>query len=485
MANKKNVKKSISKDKIYEYPVKGMHCKACETIIAMEIGEQLDVSDVTASLKTRTVSFIAQAEPDETVLNEVLKSLDYELGVEKLGFFTKDKWTYLIAAATVLIAGLLVVLFGLIGQSTGFDISNVIGQFDDVPPLFGVIMGLVAGVSTCAALVGGLVASVSANYSESHPELAAGQKFAPHLFFNLGRIGGFAVFGAIIGALGSAFSLSTILTSSLLLVSAFVMLVLGLQLSGIFPKLAVGLSTSEGFLEKIGFHRRKNAEYSHLNSAILGILTFFLPCGFTLTVQLYSATLENPILAAITMALFAVGTTPGLLLIGGTTSAINPGKSEVGMRVFNIFGVIITIAALYFGTNAVQSLAVDITSASNFTVVSVDSDSSANEPGSGVKADNSPSIKQYKVTFTGTQGDLTGGDIKIKRGESVQIIVEAQGNGAGCMAAIQLEGLSALSPQYLKKGNTIKFDITPNKAGEYFFTCAMGIKFDGAKIIVV
>jgi sulfite exporter TauE/SafE len=66
----------------------------------------------------------------------------------------------------------------------------------------------VAGVSTCMALVGGLVLGLSSRYAEIHPESTMMQKFVPHFYFNLGRVIGFGILGGIIGSLGAVFSLS-------------------------------------------------------------------------------------------------------------------------------------------------------------------------------------------------------------------------------------------------------------------------------------
>ena len=70
------------------------------------------------------------------------------------------------------------------------------------------LIGLAAGFSTCMALVGGLVLGISARFAENHPDATRVQKFRPHLFFNLGRIASFTLFGGLIGLFGKVFHLS-------------------------------------------------------------------------------------------------------------------------------------------------------------------------------------------------------------------------------------------------------------------------------------
>jgi sulfite exporter TauE/SafE len=68
--------------------------------------------------------------------------------------------------------------------------------------------------------------------------------------------------------------------------------------------------------------RIRGSEYSHKNSFVLGASTFFLPCGFTQAMQLYAMSSGNVFSGALIMGVFAVGTTPGLLSIGGLTSVL-------------------------------------------------------------------------------------------------------------------------------------------------------------------
>lgn len=54
---------------------------------------------------------------------------------------------------------------------------------------FIILIGLVAGFSTCMALVGGLILGLSTKFAASHSDLTARQKFVPHIFFGLFNLG--------------------------------------------------------------------------------------------------------------------------------------------------------------------------------------------------------------------------------------------------------------------------------------------------------
>src|SRR5262245_47916885 len=70
-------------------------------------------------------------------------------------------------------------------------------QLDLLPKQFGVsetmsyglvsIIGLVASVSSCIAVTGGLLVAVAAKYNEATSNLTPTQRMKPHVYFNAGR----------------------------------------------------------------------------------------------------------------------------------------------------------------------------------------------------------------------------------------------------------------------------------------------------------
>jgi len=186
-----------------------------------------------------------------------------------------------------------------------------------------VLIGLTAGFSTCMALIGGIVLGVSARFSQSHSGATAVEKFKPHLFFNLGRIISYTVLGGAIGLLGSFFQFSGTSLGLVTAAVALVMLTLGLQLTGLFPRLKnVGITTPKFIGNLLGIKVKSDKEYSHKNAFLMGASTFFLPCGFTQAMQLYAVSTGSFTAGAAIMGVFALGTAPGLLSIGGLTAAI-------------------------------------------------------------------------------------------------------------------------------------------------------------------
>ena len=97
----------------------------------------------------------------------------------------------------------------------------------------------------------------------------------------------------------------------LLLVAAVVLVVAGARLTGVSPRGggggggATGRSQchpSAGLARILRIEEREQRRYSDRNAALLGALTFFLPCGFTQTVQLFALSTGRPATAAAAMA---------------------------------------------------------------------------------------------------------------------------------------------------------------------------------------
>src|SRR5882762_9377727 len=129
----------------------------------------------------------------------------------------------------------------------------VLGQLNLLPNQFGVsetmsyglvfVIGLVASVSSCIAVTGGLLVAVAAKYNEASTALTPVQRIKPHIYFNAGRILSYTLLGGAIGALGAALTLSPQVNGLLTIVASVVMILLGLQMLRLLPAVTRWLPT--------------------------------------------------------------------------------------------------------------------------------------------------------------------------------------------------------------------------------------------------
>jgi uncharacterized protein len=207
------------------------------------------------------------------------------------------------------------------------------------------VIGIIASLSTCMAVVGGLLLSMSATFARE------GDKVRPQLLFHVGRILSFFVLGGVIGMVGATFQLGTIGTFALGVIIGLVMLLLGLNLLDVFHWTKRLQPSMPKFLSK---HAMGVSKLNHtLTPALVGIATFFLPCGFTQSMQIYTLSTGSFIKGGLTMLAFALGTLPVLALISFSSFSIqNNSKSGI---FFKSAGLIVITFALF---NLINTLVV-------------------------------------------------------------------------------------------------------------------------------
>jgi len=446
----------MSEIKKISLPVKGMHCRSCEMLIENKIKELPGVKRVTVDYKRNLAEiYYDEVKPSTEAVALAITKAGYSLGVEeKSGWFSKNKTDYLdLGLAALILLGIY-----LIAKAFGFSSSSILPTSESgvsIPLIL--LIGLAAGFSSCMALVGGLVLGLSLKHNELYPEATVSEKFRPHLFFNLGRVATYTFLGGLLGILGSTIQLSNFTLGSLTIAVGLVMLLLGLQLIEIFPRARkFKLTLPKGLSRLLGIGENQK-EYSAKNSFILGGLTFFLPCGFTQAMQVLAVSTTSFLAGAFVMGLFAIGTMPGLLSIGGLASII---KGNLAKKFFKFSGLAIIIFAIFNLNNGLNLVGF------NFAYSQAPNNSiNATDP--NVVLENG----QQVVKMTETSSGYSPNSFTIKKGVLVKWVIDAQAPYS-CAASL-------IMPKYNIRKNLVKgeniIEFTPTQAGRIPFSCSMGM----------
>jgi len=320
------------------FHVQGMHCKACTVLIEDTFTELPHIEGAEVSLGSQTVRVTGEfnGTPEEIAseLTELIREHGYMLSTEKNAHVAGwGDFVYALPIALVLVAGFVLL------QRAG--LTNLITS-SEVSYSTAFIIGLIASVSSCLAIVGGLVLSLSASSAKE------GGTWRSQSLFHIGRLGGFVVLGGLVGLLGNALHLGLTANIVLGVIVALVMLILGINLLDVFhftKRLQFTLPTrfSRGIVQG-----SKRDHY--LAPLLVGIGTFFLPCGFTQSMQLYALSTGSFTQGAIAMFVFALGTFPMLALLsfGSLNIAHKPWKGIF----FKTAGLIVIALALLNLMNA-------------------------------------------------------------------------------------------------------------------------------------
>lgn len=439
----------MNETKKENYYISGMHCRSCELLIEDRLLQIAGVKKVNVDYKRGVAEVYYEQKPAHLEVEKAIRNAGYTLGVnKKRPLFSSDPLTYIELFFVAGILGAMLVVLKIAG------VFNLNFGFSATPGLLAVgLIGLTAGFSTCMALVGGLVLGISSRHAELHPEATAVQKFRPHLFFNLGRLLSYAVLGGAIGLLGSVFRLSSPVLGFLIIFVGVVMFMLGLKLTEVFPRLnGGGLLIPKSVARRLGLGREVK-EYSHKNALATGALTFFLPCGFTQAMQIYAISTGSFTRGALIMFLFALGTAPGLLGMGGLAAVIR----GAGARYFFKFvSLVLLVLAVW-----------NISNGFNLTGITWAIGDSAKEQGMSGEIINGEQV--VKITQSGS--GYSPRKITVKKGLPVKLLVNGT-NPYVCTSTLVIPKLKIWAT--LERGlNEVKF--TPTETGPIKFSCSMGM----------
>lgn len=182
--------------KSYTFYVTGTHCASCKILIEDILQEQTGIANVHVNLKKEIVTFEASDQsPEELsqILTEKIRQHGYTLSVEK-GIKEKDDNNILWKAVPI---GLVFLVLFFVLQKSGVLNLGIGGK---TTPTTAFIIGLIASVSSCLAIVGGLVLSLSAKVMKD--DSSSTKK--PFVLFHAGRLIGFALLGGVLGLVGKA-----------------------------------------------------------------------------------------------------------------------------------------------------------------------------------------------------------------------------------------------------------------------------------------
>ncbi len=441
-------------------PIQGMHCKACEILIREELQQIPGVKKVRTSYKNSQTEIESTSEIPMSKIRKAIEGAGYRVGNDEPNvWLTTDPEAY----KDILVLLPFVAILLLVAKGLGLqNLSAGSGNASNLAVVL--LVGLTAGFSTCMALVGGLILGVSARYAASHPEASPRQKFTPHIYFNLGRIAAYSLLGGLIGLVGKAFQLSGMLLGAMTVAVGLVMLLMGIQLTGLMPRLSrLKIAFSIGGQR---IFEKKDNDYSHTNSMILGALTFFLPCGFTQSMQIYAMGTGNFINGALIMGVFAIGTTPGLLGVGGISSLI---QGAFARRFFKFAGLVVIAFAIFNLNNGMNLLGVNQTFSSGKTATT----RTADDP--NVKLVNGVQV----VSMTQISSGYKPNRFTIKKGIPVKWVIDSK-DPYSCASDLVMSKYNVRKSLTLGE-NIIEF--TPKDAGEIKFNCSMGM-YNGKFIVV-
>jgi len=443
-----------------EFKIYGTHCTSCEVVLERALKKIPGVERTQVNHATGKTVINCQQQPSAETIEHAIKPHGYSLSENNITNTKNTKRDYKEIAGVIILLGALYFLF------KRFNLIPDIGISEGMSYGFIFVIGLVAAVSTCLAVTGGLIVAVAGNYAKQHPNLTPRQKFKPHLYFNIGRLLSYAVLGALVGALGSIFTLSPFANGLISIAASLAMIILGLQLLNLAP----WLKRFQPKMPKFLAHRIYDTQGSTKSAApfLLGVGTFFLPCGFTQALQLYVLAKGDALTGGLTMFFFALGTLPALLSLGFASSWM---KGKTQRYIIKFAGVLVVALGMWNVNNGLT-----LTGFNSLFALPKTSVARAADPNVEIK--NGKQIVRMRVN--GLQYSPSRFTVQADLPVEWQIDGTGAGGCAQILTAPKLNLVTQLPRQGIK---TITF--TPTQPGFIPFSCSMGMTTPGAGFVVV
>jgi uncharacterized protein len=442
----------------------GMHCPNCETLVERRFKAIAGVRTVDAHATNGTATIHHEGSVDIAALQASL--LDDGYTVHAAGDGPSPRNTGRDYAE---ITAVFAILFGLYLLLKQFNVlpSNI-GVREDTSLGLAFVIGLVASVSTCMAVTGGMLVAAAAKYNETVGDKSGLQRLKPLLFFNAGRIGSYTFFGAAIGALGSAFQLSSGANGIITLIVSAIMIVFGLQMLKLLPSFARFMprwsKTISHKLHDLAGREAKGGAF------VLGAATFFLPCGFTQALQLYVLASANAVTGALTMLAFALGTLPALMSLSTLSSFASGGFQRHFLKFAGAAVVVLGIINIQYG----------LTLSGSTMQPAAQATPSAESSGQPIQSADQTPPKILKMTVLGT--NYLPHRFTVTEGQPVEWQIDGE-MAQGCGHMLIAPGLGIRTILEYKGDTVVRF--VPSAPGEYAFNCGMGMMTKNSAIIVV
>lgn len=325
----------------------GMTCVNCQMKIekALRHTEGIIRAKVSYNNGTAQITY----DKNKTSLKKitaVIERLDYQVLQEK---DTKGKDLLKI----IVILGFILFLYILL-QSLGILNLLVPSQLADTKMGYGMlfVIGLMTSVH-CIAMCGGINLSQCIPRTEEK-ETENGKKFSnlrPALAYNLGRVFSYTAAGLVLGTLGfligggTEVGMSPILQGLLKMTAGLFMIIMGINMLGLFPWLRkFSIRVPASLARRLGTERAKTRR-----PFIIGILNGFMPCGPLQSMWIVALASANPIAGALSMFLFSLGTVPLMLGLGFLVAALGKKFTDKVMTVGAILVVVLGLAMLSQG----------------------------------------------------------------------------------------------------------------------------------------
>lgn len=359
------------------------------------------------------------------------------------------------------------------------------------------ITGLTTGGLSCLAVQGGLLASAMARQvavpitETSHakrkreaqgkpPAMLTSIQVAtnpwPVVYFLAAKLISYTILGFLLGALGSVLQITPPVQAVMQIVAALFMIGTALNMLNAHPMFRYFAIQPPKALTRLVRNQAKSQEV--FTPALLGVMTILIPCGVTQAMEALAISSGSPVLGALILFSFVLGTSPTFFVLGFLATKIRGQYQKV-------LAVAAAILILFLGVVSLDGALnlVGLPSPSRIVTAFL-------QPGGFGGFDKPPAGVQLvaanvvngvqEVTINALNTAYSPNFFSAHSGQPIRLRVKTN-NTYGCTRSfvVPSQGIREILPD---TGETV-IDIPPQQPGFLRFVCGMGMYGGGISIL--
>jgi len=431
------------------FRIGGMTCVNCQNRIEKKLKGMAGIQAATVNYNTGEAAVSYDAA--QTSFDAISAAIE-KLGYQTLSGVGKNQISQII--------GTLVIILALFMLMRTFGTSKLAASFPLAKEGMGyatlLVIGLLTGVH-CIAMCGGINLSQTLNREQGDSVSSTYSMLLPSLLYNGGRLVSYTAVGILVGALGSVITLSGRFQGVVQLVAGVFMVIMGINMLGLFPALRRFSLRMPKILE---------GKTNGRGPLVIGFLNGFMPCGPLQAMQLYALSTGSPVRGGISMFLFCAGTIPLMFALGAVSRALSSAANGDRGRAFSRHvmqagAILVAALGLVMFSNGWNL--------SGFTNTSVSSrPSSQSAPNALI-----PVIQNGEQIVNSTLQPNRYPAITVQQGIPVRWTINAPpGSINGCNNRMIIPEYGI---QYAFKQGSNVITFTPAKTGRFRYTCWMAM----------
>jgi uncharacterized protein len=325
------------------------------------------------------------------------------------------------------------------------------------------LTGLLTGGLTCMAVQGGLLmATLAQTEEEKLKEKSKGGNALPIASFLVAKLIAYTLLGFLLGALGSFFQLSLQTRAILIIAVSIFMLGTAFNILGLHPIFRYFVIQPPKFLTRLV--RQQSKSQSLFAPAILGAFTIFIPCGTTQAMMALAIASGSPVLGAVILFVFVLGTSPVFFILGYFATKLGDIFEHKFMRIAAFAIILLAILNM------------------NNAIALTDMGSKIGNVGKGIwctfaVCENKASVLAQEInnnpTITIKSLGYSPNTLTVKAGAKIKLKI-VNIDGSSCVQAFTIPSLGI--QKVIPPGTTDEIDFqAPSTPTQIPFMCSMGM----------